>query len=180
MLRHEKGDYNNLIFDIENNNKFLELKKDLHHGTSKYNHCERVSYLSYRISKFFGLDYRAAARAGLLHDFFYGERNEAENSYLNHPILSAKNAKQVFNVSKKEEEMIRTHMFPYALVTTVPRIINKQDKITLKETTPKSKEGWIICLSDVLVSAGEWSRYRVSFSLSILILFMINMLTLNK
>ena len=180
MFKHETGEYNKLVLDIKNNDKFLKLKEDVHHGTTKYEHCEKVSHLSFMISKFLRLDYKKITRAALLHDFFYGQRNDGENSYLNHPFLSARNAEEVFNVSKEEADMIKTHMFPYALVTTITPFAHYKENITLKETTPTSKGGWVICLSDVLVSFTEWGRYRISFTLSIILLFIINMVTLNK
>lgn len=176
----EKGDYENLIKDIKNNDKFLKLKEEEHHGTNRYDHCKKVSYLSYRVSKFLGLDYESTARAGLLHDFYYGERDDQDNSYLNHPKVSVKNSKAEFDITFKEEDMIRTHMFFKSFINKFAPFIKNKETVTLKETLPNYKEGWIICASDVLVSFSEWGIYKMSFSLSILLIFMLNMLTLNK
>lgn len=39
-------------------------------GVSCYDHCLFVAYVGFTLCRIFGLDYRAAARAGLLHDLY--------------------------------------------------------------------------------------------------------------
>jgi uncharacterized protein len=63
-------EYINLVKDILMNEEFKRLKEFYHHNSSIYEHARRVSFLSYKICKYLKLDYRAAARGGLLHDFF--------------------------------------------------------------------------------------------------------------
>ena len=67
-------EYKEFSEDILNNDNFLVLKNDVHHGTNKYDHCKRVSYLSFLFTKLFKGNSKEATRAGLLHDFFYGSR----------------------------------------------------------------------------------------------------------
>ena len=38
MTKRLKCEFDKYVCDILNNDKFLETKKDLHHGTSKYEH----------------------------------------------------------------------------------------------------------------------------------------------
>ena len=86
-------EYRELTDEIINNQDFKFLKNDVHHGTNKYEHCKRVAYLSFLMSKIFKGNTKVITKAGLLHDFFYGERTtKEENSYLKHPMTSAKNA----------------------------------------------------------------------------------------
>ena len=95
-------EYKEISDDILNNDNFSILKNDVHHGTNKYDHCKRVSYLSFLLTKLFKGNSESAARAGLLHDFFYGCRTEKEeNDYLRHPKTSSNNAKKYFSISEK-------------------------------------------------------------------------------
>ncbi len=173
-------EYYRLAGNILSNDYFLELKKDNHHGTNKYDHCKRVAYVSFLLAKIFKADCKQTVRAGLLHDFFYGERTEKEeNSYLNHPKTSALNAKKIFNITEKEAEDIRTHMFHHVLVKKVLPFVNRKEKVKLKEVKPTSKEGAIICLSDFLVSVYEFEKYKLRYSVSLTFLFLINLLTIQ-
>lgn len=174
-------EFESLVSDILNNENFLETKHDLHHGTSKYEHSIRVAKLSYRLSKFFNADVRSTARAGLLHDFFFGTRKEKpENSYLRHPVTASNNARKYFNVSKKEAEAIKTHMFHQVLLKKLFPFINHKEKVSLKEFKPKSKEGWIICASDLIISIIECERFQFSYVANVTILFVLNIILMKN
>lgn len=89
-------------------------------GVSCYHHSVLVSYSSYRVCKFFGLDARAAARGGLLHDLYlYNWRDKRTHPDFNHgfqhPAVALKNAKARFAVTEKEADVIATHMFPFTI-----------------------------------------------------------------
>jgi len=174
MTKSSKSEFENLVCDILENENFLETKKDLHHGTSKYEHSMRVAKLSYKLSKIFKADVRSTTRAGLLHDFFFGTRKEKpENSYLRHPVTASNNAKKYFNVSALEAEAIKTHMFHQVLLKKIFPFINHKEKVSVKEFKPKTKEGWIICASDLIISVIECERFQFTYvaNVSLLILF---------
>ena len=62
------------VGDLINAPEFRMLDKCRHHyGVSRMQHCVNVAYYSFVVCRRLGLDYRAAARAGLLHDLFYYE-----------------------------------------------------------------------------------------------------------
>lgn len=173
-------EYNKYAEDILNNEKFLKLKNDIHHGTNKYDHCRRVSYISYKLAKLLKADRKEVVRAGLLHDFFFGERTaKEENSYLNHPKTSVKNAKEHFKISDKEASDIETHMFHHVIVKKIFPFVNYKEKADFYENKPKSKEAGIICFADFLVSVYEFERYKLSYTFSIFALFIINLLTIQ-
>lgn len=177
MTKSLKSEFDNYVSDILEDTIFLETKKDLHHGTSKYEHSLRVAKLSYKLSKIFKADDRVVARAGLLHDFFFGTRKEKpENSYLKHPITASENAKKYFNVSDIEAEAIKTHMFHQVLLKKVLPFINRKEKVSIKEFKPKSKEGWIICASDLIVSIMECERFQFTYMANITLLIIFNMI----
>ena len=170
-------EYEELTSEILQNKYFLELQNDSHHGTNRYDHCKRVSYLSYLIVRLFKGNRQNAAIGGLLHDFFHGETGtSAEINYLTHPRTSAKNAKKYFNINDEEAKIIETHMYHHALAKKVLPFISKEKGVNLKECRPTSKEGFIVCLSDLLVSIFEVGRYKVRYDTCLYFLFLINII----
>lgn len=177
MSKSLKSEFDSYVCDILEDEHFLETKKDLHHGTSKYEHSLRVAKLSYKLGKIFKADEKATARAGLLHDFFFGTRKEKpENSYLRHPITASENAKKYFNVTDKEAEAIKTHMFHHVLIKKILPFINRKEKVSIKEFKPKSKEGWIICASDLIVSIMECERFQFTYVANVTLLLIFNII----
>lgn len=168
-------EYDEITQSILYNDKFVILKNDNHHGTNKYDHSKRVSYLSFLIAKMFRANSKEAAKAGLLHDFFYGERTEKEeNSYLNHPITSANNAKKYFCITENEEKIIKSHMYHHAICKKLTPFLTEKDKDYLKKYKPNSKESIIVCISDLLVSIFEVGTFKIRYSTSLYIIFLIN------
>ncbi len=120
-------------YDIENDNEYLECVSELlnnnvvksmdnyiqHGTTTTFDHCLKVSYESYKIAKKLGLDYRSAARAGLLHDLFlYDWHKNTEKKPLfqkhgfTHPKVALDNATKYFNLNEIEKDIIAKHMWP--------------------------------------------------------------------
>ena len=60
-----------------------------------------------------------------------------------HPALAVENAKKRFNISKKEANMMITHMYP------------------VTKEAPTTKEGWLLTYADKAVSIREYMKYRV-------------------
>ena len=130
-------EYFNIVDDILDNDKFKKTNDCKHHGLTRMEHSIKVSYYSYKISKKLKLDYKATARAGLLHDFFINEDIEQKNiSAFIHPYKSLDNSKQYFYLSEKEEDIIISHMFPI-----------------LPHKIPKYLESWLVSLTDKIAIA---------------------------
>ena len=94
-----------------------------HRGVDCLEHSLNVSVASFFICRRLGLDYSAAARGGLLHDFFLYDWH-LENPYgglhgFRHPKIAAMNAAKHFSLSGKELDVIRKHMWP--LTVSLPR-----------------------------------------------------------
>ena len=133
-------EYFNIVDDILDNDKFKKTNYCKHHGLTRMEHSIKVSYYSYKISKKLKLDYKATARAGLLHDFFINEDIEQKNiSAFIHPYKSLDNSKQYFYLSEKEEDIIISHMFPI-----------------LPHKIPKYLESWLVSLTDKIVATYEF------------------------
>ena len=115
-------DYYPLVADLDADDAVQSMRALPQHapGVSCYHHSVLVSYLSYRICRRFGLDARAAARGGLLHDLYlYNWRDKSTHPHCNHafehPLIALKHAKARFPITEKEADIIATHMFPLPL-----------------------------------------------------------------
>ena len=152
---------NNILY----NKDFLKIKEIEHHGISRYEHSLKVSYYSYKIARILHLDYEQTAVGGLLHDFFLSpdDRTQAERlkSVFTHPKEAVCMAKEHFNLTPKEEDMIRTHMFPINL------------------SVPKYAESWIVSLVDKCVATNEFAlkfRFRLKYAYNLFLLFAISIM----
>ncbi len=121
------------VKDIMEHPVFQSMDRFIQHGnTTTKDHCIQVSYLSYRICRKHGWDYRAAARGGLLHDMFLYDWHTEKNHIhgFTHPRAALKNARKYFSLTPMEENIILRHMWP---LTPVP---------------PRSREGMVIVYAD--------------------------------
>lgn len=108
-----------------------------HFDVTCYEHSLFVSYVAFRLARRLGLDYCAAARAGLLHDLYlyspYDPTSHPGNQCLYHPVAALHNAQAlVGDLTPEEENSILTHMWPLAVHMPKCRlavIINLSDKL---------------------------------------------------
>ena len=107
-----------------------------HFFVNCYQHSLFVSYVAFRLARRWGLDYVAAARAGLLHDLYlYDPKDKTQyegNQCFAHPVAALKNASKLTELSEKEQNAIISHMWP--LAKKMPRcreafVVNLADKI---------------------------------------------------
>lgn len=123
----EASDYPCLVKDLLENELVLKMKTFTHHGeTSCFQHCLNVSYYNFRVCRFFSLNERAGARAGLLHDMFLYDwhtykRKKGERLHgFAHAKTALKNVRENFYISDLESDIIEKHMFPLN-ITALPR-----------------------------------------------------------
>lgn len=159
------GEYNQIVYDILNNEEFKKLKNIEHHGMTRYDHSLRVSYYSYVLAKKIGLDYVLVSRAGLLHDFFFSEDDRTKKDRLVstfiHPKFAVENSLKYFSVTEKEKNIIESHMFP------------------LYKTLPKYSESWLVSIVDKVVATYEFSqkfKFKLNYATNLMILFIISKL----
>ena len=168
MSSHKKDlQYMSIVNNILDNEEFLKIKKIEHHGISRFDHSLKVSYYSYRIAKVLHLDYEQTAVGGLLHDFFLSPENRTQKdrmkSVFTHPKQAVEMAKSQFELTKKEEDMIRSHMFPINL------------------SVPKYAESWIVSMVDKCVATNEFAikfRFRLKYAYNLFLLFAISFIKL--
>lgn len=128
-------EYHELVKNILCNREFLKLSLYTHHQwTTRLMHSINVSYLSWFIARKLGCDEKAAARAGLLHDFcpydFRAETPTGEHQAFYHPKAAADNSATHFDVTDRELDAILSHMFPLGPL-------------------PRNKEAWIISFAEI-------------------------------
>ena len=101
-----------------------------------FDHSVAVALLSVWIAARLGLhiDMRSLVRGALLHDYFLYDWHEKDRSHswhgFRHPATALKNARNDFELTRVEEDIISRHMFP----------------LTLRP--PMCKEAWIVCAAD--------------------------------
>ena len=111
-----------------------------HVGTSRLQHSINVAYYSFLICRRLGLDYRSAARAGIMHDLFLYDWREVHSSkkhVRSHPKAALENARKVTALNKVEEDAIRRHMWP----------------LTIRP--PKYLEGHVVSFADKICACAE-------------------------
>ena len=113
-----------------------------HRGKTRLDHVKEVAWLSFLWGKRLSLDCRAIVRGALLHDlFFYDWLREGPRLHgFRHHNISLKNARKVTSLSKKEEDIIKKHMWP---LTIIP---------------PFYKESLIVSLVDTFCSTRDYIR----------------------
>ena len=148
----------NICNDILSIDEFNEMKNYTHHGITRYEHCLRVAYYTYKVSKLFHFDTIECTRAALLHDFF---TNEVINlggfkRLIKHPKYALINSKKYFTLTKKQEDIIVNHMFPITI------------------TPPKYFESYIVDFIDDVASIYERihsTRLQLIGALNAIIMF---------
>lgn len=145
LSEEEQKEFYSITEDIITHPIIEELKKYKHHHRSIYHHSLTVAMISYKIAKFFKLDYISTARGALLHDFFFYDWRKERPMFKNkkqlhgfyHNIEALKNAKKYFKLNEIEKDIILKHMFP------------------LTPHVPKYKETVLVLIVDKIVASKE-------------------------
>ena len=119
-----------------------------HSDITTLKHVKSVSYISYKLCRHLGWDYKAAARAGILHDYVTYDWHDPDPSHrlhgFRHPGFALKNAKEITDLSPVEENCIKRHMWP---LTVIP---------------PLYKEAWLLSAVDKYCATKEtFRKYRM-------------------
>lgn len=128
-------EFQEIIKEMIDNATVQEMKKyRQHYDTSCFEHCYMVSYYCYKICKYLNLDYKSAARAGMVHDLFLYDWREPSTNHrwhaFSHGKVACQKAGEIFELNDIEKDIIENHMWP-----VTPKL-------------PKYKESYIITLVD--------------------------------
>ncbi len=135
----------NTVNQIQKNEHVQEMDQFCHHRvTTTLRHCYRVARLSMKMADrlHWKVDARSLARGAMLHDFYlYEFKQEPINGWMHgtgHPKKALENARIYYDLNPKEENIIRSHMWPMTLFHP-----------------PKSKEAWLVSVADKIVAFRE-------------------------
>lgn len=123
-IRGEFGEYVSCVEDLLDNSTVRRMDDFCQHGgVSTLNHCISVSYDSFLFCRRAGLDYRSAARGGLLHDLYLYDWHVKNGHHgmhaFTHPYAALDNAMTVSELNPREKDIIKKHMWPLTVI--VPR-----------------------------------------------------------
>ena len=127
--------FNNCIKDLTQTSGVQAMSKiPQHANVNCLDHSIFVSYISFLLCRFFGLDFVSGSRGGLLHDLFLydwrKDNNHRKYHLFSHPIAALENASTLYNLTDMEKDIIVKHMWP----------------LTIK--TPKYKESFLVSCAD--------------------------------
>ena len=148
MRQNQPERFRRILHELETNPSILRLHQfPGHHGhTNTFQHCRNVAICSFRLSQKlrWNIDERALARGAMLLDYYlYCTKDEHISAFkhgVSHPALALRNAEKIFSLSKKERNIVLSHMWPLTPLSI-----------------PKSKEAFLICLADKYCAVREFS-----------------------
>ncbi len=134
-----------LVDELYNSKEVQSLAQyEQHLDIDRLQHITAVAFLSYKVCKHFGWNYKSAARSAVMHDLFYYDWRDGETGKWHklhgykHPHYASLNAKELCeDLTKEETEIITHHMWP---LTVFP---------------PKSKEGFVVSMADKYCATRE-------------------------
>ena len=149
-----------ILEKYDQNPKVQQMREFIQHGdVTTYQHCKNVvlvsCWLNHRLH--LGADETSLAVGAFLHDFylydwhkkgtFHGIHRLFEMHGFSHPSRACVNAEQVFHITKKEQSIISSHMWP----------------LTFRHV-PSCREAIIVCLADKYCAVVEsmFKRSRVA------------------
>ncbi len=136
-------EFSALVRGLREHDNFKKLKKFIQHGNvSTYTHSIRVAKRSFDLARRFKLkvNEKELLKGALLHDYFLYDwhvHGDKLHGY-HHPHIALKNAGRDFGLTKKEKNIIKSHMWPLTLTHI-----------------PKSKEAVLVCIADKICSVEE-------------------------
>lgn len=139
-IRREIRKYGSDILKSEN---FRSSAGNIQHSNvSVMKHSMKVAYTSMWICEKFKIkcNRQDLVRGALLHDYFLYDwhvHGDKLHGY-HHPHIALKNAGRDFGLTRKEKNIIKSHMWPLTLTHI-----------------PKSKEAMLVCIADKICSVEE-------------------------
>lgn len=142
ILIDNDKEFQNIIKELITNDTVQQMKNyRQHYETTCFEHCYVAAYYCYLICKKYHLDYKSATRAAMLHDLFLYDwrvKNGRKGFHaFTHGKLACKNACELFDLNKKEKDIIIKHMWPVTVAF------------------PKSIEGFILTFVDKYCAMSE-------------------------
>lgn len=137
--------------DIIHSNNFQMTKAHIQHGNMTVNdHCLSVARYSLILNKKLRLhcNKRDLIRGSLLHDYFLYDWHDKYHRDIKrlhgfyHPGIALRNASREYNLTEREKDIIKKHMWP---LTVIP---------------PRCREAWIVTTADKYCSLLETMKFH--------------------
>lgn len=132
--------------DILQSKNFISTKEHIQHGNMTVNnHCMNVAKYSLALSRKLHIkcNERELIRGALLHDYFLYDWHDEEHIKpyklhgFYHPGRALKNAEKEYDLTARERDIIKKHMWPLTLIP------------------PMCREGWMVTMADKWCSVME-------------------------
>lgn len=133
--------------DLLVHEKVIEMKDYIQHGSiTTYHHCFDVAVMSYIIAKKLGVQnvcMKELLVGAMLHDFYlydwHNVKKRPEGLHgFSHPTIALNNANKFFSLNNREQNIIKSHMFPLTI-----------------RSIPKTREAVIVCIADKICATKE-------------------------
>ena len=153
LTENESREIRKLLRDLPVTEEAARMKQYVQHGEiSTYDHVISVVRLSFLLNRRFHLGASEAelVRGAFLHDFYLYDWHE--NGYfgrlhgIHHPGIALENAKERYDLTPAEQNIIQSHMWPLTLFSV-----------------PKCRAAAIVCFADKVCSAYETVVRKKSF-----------------
>lgn len=136
-------EFKTLVEELRAHGRLSQLEQFTQHGRiTTFDHVVRVAALSLRIARRLpvAVSETELARGALLHDYYLYDWHHCENRghAVNHPVIALGNAVQDFELSRRERNIIASHMWPLP-----------------PTRVPQCREAWIVCMADKVCSLQE-------------------------
>lgn len=132
------------VAEIADSARVPQMRASVQHGrVSTWTHCVRVARASLCMARALRMPVheRELVRAALLHDYFlydwHAPDHPAHHATM-HPLYALKNAREDFDLTPREENIIASHMWPLP-----------------PTRVPASREAALVCLADKWCSLVE-------------------------
>ena len=137
--------------DILRSKNFNHMKRHIQHGNVSVNaHVMNVARYSIAISErlHIACSKRDLIRGALLHDYFLYDWHDKYHRDIKrlhgfyHPGIALRNASREYNLTEREKDIIKKHMWP---LTVIP---------------PRCREAWIVTTADKYCSLLETMKFH--------------------
>ena len=151
LTEQQKKDFIAIAREVVGGGRYAQMKQYFSHSDiTVYTHCLKVAFAAYRFALEHEIpcDLRALVRGALLHDYYLYDWHDPNKGFrwhgFKHHRFALENAERDFVLSKRERNIIRSHMFP----------------LTFWQL-PMCREAWLVTLADKIVATEETLRkYR--------------------
>ena len=126
-IRLGKGEFSEQVREFAEDERYQRLKDYTQHGNiSTYTHCLRVARKSHNLARrlHIRVNEKEMLKGAMLHDYFLYDWHEKSDWHrlhgFSHAERALKNASRDFDLTYREKEIIRCHMFPLNITKGMP------------------------------------------------------------